>query len=1408
MNCKHLLTLLGLCGALSRAHAQVPQLIHYQGRIALNGTNFAGTGQFKFALVGTNQTGASVTLWSNDGTSAAGNAPAASVSLSVDNGLYSVLLGDATLPNMRVISAATFTNADVRLRIWFGAGASGFEQLSPDQRIAAVGYAMMAGTAATVSDGAITSDKLADGAVSGNKLAGGSVTTEKLALGAVSMRNLAIGAVGTAQLASGAVWSDNIAPGAIGAAQLARRYDAGRFNIPGQIASALSLDESGQVQIALPFNLPFSRLPIVTFGLETTNLTESQQIQISLIDKTTTNFTVQVKGIEAYVQTIANIDTQAPLDTRNDYGQFNSLAIVNGRPAISCYDTIAKGLVYVQANDPAGTTWPYPRIIDGGPDVGTYTCLAVIDGKPAIGYRDESRQALKFIRSLDSDGAAWDSPSTLVASGVMPGLSLAVVNGSPAIAFTGADGNMYFLRAANALGTIWGSPVQVGSAIGSPSLMLKMINNTPAIVALVGSTLKFVRANDVNGSAWSAPVVVASNTEQNHLVGQVALEAVHGNPAIAVISNGQFWQAGLYTPFYSSGYFPSSVQYFRALDGNGSTWSEGVNAAPLYADPPAYGDVISLAVVDNCPTLSFIHLHKRVVGSHLNPYTYQTVTDYANDSAIYYVRAQDVNGTVWRDPVVAGGRNVSDASLALVAGAPAFALCDHGTLSFVRASQANGDSWDAPGVIPWSKVELAGLVAEKTTTDGTPLVVFHDPASSDLKAVRAADPWSTRWNASATTIETGGSVGAQASLAIVRDTPVVAYRDESKRRLKVARVNGSRWTTPVAIDEPADNGAYPSLLVGKDHLAAAYYDTTHGDLRFVLTTSLEGTAWGKWVTLDSAGDVGQHPCLLLVNDNPAICYLGSGLKFIRATDAVGKGWGAPMMLDKEAGMGPATTPTMAIVNGSPAIAYYVTGSGLTYVRANDASGSSWGPRAKVDTATGTGYFASLAMINNHPAIAYYDATLRGLKYVRAVDVNGTDWRSPRIIDDKEVGQYACLRYVGGRPAISYWAAGARRNLRFVQADDSDGAKWGTPVDVDAEGDVGEWTSMASLGSRAVIAYYDSSNTALKCARQGWTLETVDGGSSGGSFISIELVNTMPAVSYYDAAAGNLKYVRAKNTSGTLWDAPLLVDTNGDVGLYTSLKIVGGKPAIAHYDVANGDLKYVGALDANGTAWSAPLRLDTNGDVGRFGSLAVVNNNPAVAYYDASNGDLKYIRSQSGGLLWGVPVVVDAGDAGQDVGQFASLAVVNGRPAIAYYDATRQELRFIRANDIDGVDWGSVQVVDVVKTEQSGGWFGQGTTTGGGGKFATLLVIGGKPVIAYYQESYGDLRLVRANDAEGTAWSQPVTVDTGGGNDVGRFAVLAEASGNPSITYWDYSAGKLKNYYPVKPFQINWFAVEP
>lgn len=160
--------------AVVKAPAQVPQIINYQGRISSGGTPFSGTGQFKLALV---NGGGSTSYWSNDGTSTAGGEPTAAVSLPVVNGLYLVPMGDATLPNMTAIPATVFANPDVRVRVWFNDGTSGFELLTPDQRITSVGYAMVAASATTVPDGAITAAKLAPGITVNGDVNGNAATS-------------------------------------------------------------------------------------------------------------------------------------------------------------------------------------------------------------------------------------------------------------------------------------------------------------------------------------------------------------------------------------------------------------------------------------------------------------------------------------------------------------------------------------------------------------------------------------------------------------------------------------------------------------------------------------------------------------------------------------------------------------------------------------------------------------------------------------------------------------------------------------------------------------------------------------------------------------------------------------------------------------------------------------------------------------------------------------------------------------------------------------------------------------------------------------------------------------------------------------------------------------------------------
>jgi len=159
-----------LFGSLGIASAQVPPLISHQGRVSVGGTNFTGTGQFRFALVdGTGTT----TYWSNG---------VNNVALTVTKGLYSVLLGDTTIPNMAALSAAVFTNSDVRLRVWFDDGISGLQQLSPDQRLVAAGYALQADRAYQAAAADIAQYALVASLAHSVLATNGSVTTESLVL--------------------------------------------------------------------------------------------------------------------------------------------------------------------------------------------------------------------------------------------------------------------------------------------------------------------------------------------------------------------------------------------------------------------------------------------------------------------------------------------------------------------------------------------------------------------------------------------------------------------------------------------------------------------------------------------------------------------------------------------------------------------------------------------------------------------------------------------------------------------------------------------------------------------------------------------------------------------------------------------------------------------------------------------------------------------------------------------------------------------------------------------------------------------------------------------------------------------------------------------------------------------------
>ncbi len=120
-----------------------PTMVAYQGQVTVGGSPYSGSGYFKFAIV---DAGGTTTFWSNDGTSAGGGEPTTEVTLTVSDGLFSVLLGDTSLSGMgESLKASVFSESDRYLRVWFSTSSGGpFSQLAPDTRIASVPYALQA----------------------------------------------------------------------------------------------------------------------------------------------------------------------------------------------------------------------------------------------------------------------------------------------------------------------------------------------------------------------------------------------------------------------------------------------------------------------------------------------------------------------------------------------------------------------------------------------------------------------------------------------------------------------------------------------------------------------------------------------------------------------------------------------------------------------------------------------------------------------------------------------------------------------------------------------------------------------------------------------------------------------------------------------------------------------------------------------------------------------------------------------------------------------------------------------------------------------------------------------------------------------------------------------------------------
>jgi hypothetical protein len=449
----------------------------------------------------------------------------------------------------------------------------------------------------------------------------------------------------------------------------------------------------------------------------------------------------------------------------------------------------------------------------------------------------------------------------------------------------------------------------------------------------------------------------------------------------------------------------------------------------------------------------------------------------------------------------------------------------------------------------------------------------------------------------------------------------------------------------------------------------------------------------------------------------------------------------------------------------------------------------------VDPGTGTVFPAesSQAVVAGKPAIAYYDSVRRNLNFARNSDPNGAgSWIVSTVDSLGEVGRYPSLAVIDGCPAISYIDSTIPGNsqLKFARNSAPDGSGAWTTATIAAAAAFGIQTSLALVGGKPAIAY---ASEQLRLARNSaadgsgtWTIITLDSSGSPVSSPSLSVLTGAgnPAISYGDNANG-LRFVRALDSAGTTWSAPVTVDSAKSFGAYTSLiSLSAGTPAISYYDQANAELKFARNSVADGSGPWTVTTVSSTGAIGRYSSMALTsvvgNQTPIIAYYDETNGDLKVARNSAtdGSGTW--TIVPADSSAIDDVGSLCSLAIVNGTPAISYFSSAG-ELRHTRNSAPDAsAAW-------TATTVQSG--FLHGDT----GKLNSQAIIGGNPAITYLDAFRRKVMFARNSAADGSGvWSIHTVTDFRANFPPENIIFsLAEVAGNPAVCFYDADEAKVK-----------------
>ncbi len=666
-----------------------------------------------------------------------------------------------------------------------------------------------------------------------------------------------------------------------------------------------------------------------------------------------------------------------------DLGTYNSMAVVTGRPAIVSFDQAHKRIYWTRALDSSGTAWEQPRQVFDAEHSGPCLSLRVVNGHPAIAYRSYYGNDVMYARALDPEGLSWGDP--VVVDTALEDLdifsSLEVVNGRPAIAYRHPDTyRLKYARALDADGSAWSAPITVDDFWGTGQhACLRVVNGRPAIAYANGNAARYVHASDADGGTWGLPVFVGIGSN----VWCTSMCVIGGIPCVAYKDD-----------------VLETMSFARADDADGTSWSSNV---PVNGNGVRnVGGYVQLLDAEGYPLIV-----------HMEP----------QDKDLIAVRATAMDGSAWDMPqvLVSAGQVGGHGAVAIVDGNPAVACHDNTRkdLLYTRATTPDGaGAWSDP--IHLDSHPRVGRFVSHAVVEGHLALAYQCSTDSSLRFVRALDSAGTMWSTSVD-VETTIHCGKHAKLAVVNSLPMVAHvrTEGTLQQIVLSRANdalGTTWSGPTVIVDGLEDvasisfasiGGYPAILYNDDY-------TVH----YLRALDANGTAWPSNSQLNVNGS--GATALLELNGVPLAIYSQSGdVVARRGNNADGTSWAAPV----DAGTNGPEQIGAAIIAGNPAICY-TNALGVRYARCNDALGNTWADEvwAYYEQANDASDECALQEIDGRPAVVFH-AYLTGTHYVRAYDAAGSSWPVSVQLDDFGwSGMFPNLLKNGTHTIISYYNA--------------------------------------------------------------------------------------------------------------------------------------------------------------------------------------------------------------------------------------------------------------------------------------------------------------------------------------------------------------------------------------------------